>query len=103
MPKVPFAKETAMKCVCGSCPVQVKSKCSTEKMGKVISLMEESDTDTVPKPADVPALYCWGGKAACTDLDMKQMCICGSCPVWDKFRLVTGKPSRYFCRDGKSR
>lgn len=104
MPAVPFNQETGMKCICGRCPVQAKSRCSKEKMEKIMKMMEsDAPKGPLPKPAEVPFLYCAGGKAACTDLDAKQVCICGSCPVWSGYKLVNGKPSMYFCRDGKSK
>lgn len=104
MPAVPFNPETGMNCICGRCPVQAKSICSKEKMDKVLKLMEGGKLkSSLPKPAEVPFLYCSGGKAACKDIDTKQMCICGACPVWSEHKLANGKPSMYFCRDGKSR
>ncbi len=87
-----------MKCVCSICPVQADSQCSKDKEKN-----KEMMGKKMPKPKDIPNLYCSGGKAACEDLDMKQMCICGSCPVWAQYNLVSAKPSMYFCRDGKAR
>ena len=57
----------------------------------------------LPKPQDVPRLYCSSGKASCKDLELKQMCICGSCPVWHKFKLSGAKPTLHFCRDGSAK
>lgn len=102
MSVVPFTEDNVMKCVCGRCPVQTNSNCSKEKMETIKKLMASGKKGPLPKPADVSGLYCSGGKAACKDLDLKQMCICGSCPLWYEYKLPTGKPAGYYCRDGKS-
>lgn len=99
MDKVPFARENVRKCACPGCPVQIKSRCSKEKAEKAKETMEKGK---MPAPKEVSQVYCSGGKAACSDLDFKQMCICGSCPVWAQYKLMKGKPSMYFCRDGKA-
>lgn len=103
MPVVPFTEDNAMKCICSRCSVQINNKCSKEKMETIKKLMAGGKKGPMPKPQDVPSLYCSGGKSACKDLDFKQMCICGSCPLWSKYKLPTGKPVAYYCRDGKSR
>ena len=69
-------------------------------MGNVSKMMRAGK---LPNPNEVPRLYCSGGAATCKDLDTGQMCICGTCPVWADYKLMTGKPSMYFCKDGKSR
>jgi len=93
--KVPFASENVKGCICMQCPVQVKSLCAREKEKSAKSI-------GFPNPQDVPRLYCSSGKAACKDIDTKQMCICGACPVWHKFKLAGAKPTLHFCRDGKA-
>lgn len=118
--KVPFAQENGMKCICGKCPVQIKSQCSKIKMNKLMQAMNTSSSSSalplarqamkddqgakaMPKPEEVPVLYCSGGAAACDDLDMKQMCICGSCPIWEEYKLAGGTPFMYYCRDGEAK
>lgn len=100
MPNVPFKSENVLKCVCMECPVETKSPCSSNKMGNASKMMRAGK---MPGTRDVPRLYCSGGAAACKDLDFRQMCICGTCPVWQDYKLVSGTPGMYFCRDGKSR
>ena len=93
--KVPFDSKGAKDCICGQCPVQVRSACSKEKDKVSRSLPS-------PKPKDVSRLYCSSGKAACKDLELKQMCICGACPVWRRNKLSEAKPTLHFCRDGRA-
>lgn len=93
--KVLFASESVKECICMQCPVQAKSLCAREKSKAAKNL-------PAPKPQDVPKLYCSSGKATCKDIDTRQMCICGACPVWHKFKLSGAKPSMYFCRDGSA-
>ncbi|MFH1432550.1 MAG: DUF2769 domain-containing protein [archaeon] len=100
MTNVLFTKENVMKCICGKCPVQVKSQCSKEHMEKAKKMMV---TGGMPVPKEIPGLYCSGGSARCKDLDFKQMCICSMCPIWTEYRLANGEPSGYYCRDGKTR
>jgi hypothetical protein len=57
----------------------------------------------MPKPEDIPGLYCSTGKATCRDLDGKQTCICPRCPVWDGYNLDEGVRMGYFCRDGQAK
>lgn len=101
--KVPFTMENGKKCICTKCPVQEKSECvkmKKEMMMKMMENMKEGEEMMMPKPEDVPGLYCSAGKASCTDIDTTQMCICMQCPVWSEFKLADGKPMGYFCRDG---
>lgn len=93
-----------MKCICGRCPVQTKSQCSKIKMDKLMQTMKDNPGNkAMAMPEDVPGLYCSGGVAACTDMDLKQMCICGSCPIWEEYKLSGAMPSMYFCRDGEAK
>lgn len=102
-PKVPFTMENGTRCICGKCPVTAKSQCSKDKMGKLMKKMAlTSNEDEMPKPGELPALYCATGVASCKDLDMRQMCICGGCPVWSEYSLGQGKLRAYYCRDGKA-
>jgi hypothetical protein len=96
--KVPFTAENVAKCICEQCPVQTGSACVKEKLAKAAQ-----GSGALPEPEDVPGLYCATGAAACNDIDTRQMCICGDCPIWKEYNLVSGKPLGYFCRDGKSR
>lgn len=110
MAKVAFTMENGMKCICSKCPVQGGSPCAQEKIAKMKKTMVADPSQgmaaqmamPMPAPADVPGLYCSTGKAACTDIDFKQMCICGNCPIWAENKLASGMPMGYFCRDGKS-
>ncbi|MDD5569191.1 MAG: DUF2769 domain-containing protein [Candidatus Pacebacteria bacterium] len=89
--QVPFNAENAGGCVCPTCPVQIRSECVKQKIK-----LESSETD----PAK---LYCSAGVSLCGDLDFSQSCICGTCPVWQKYSLVSKSPSLYFCRHGKAK
>ena len=95
--KVPFILENIDKCVCAECSVQINSKCSIEKREKV-----EAEK-VVPKPKDIPKLYCSSGVTTCKDLDDNQTCICSSCPVWNKFTLAKSKRTGYYCLDGEAK
>jgi len=108
MAKVAFTMENGMKCICSKCPVQAGSPCAQEKIGKMMKAdppkgMAAQMTMQMPAPAEVPGLYCSTGKATCTDLNFKQMCICGNCPIWAENKLASGKPMGYFCRDGQAK
>ena len=98
--KVPFTAENVAKCICPQCPVQTGSACVKEKRAKA---KEARDSGAMPKPEDVPGLYCATGNAACKDINTRQMCICGDCSISKEYTLVSGKPLGYFCRDGKAR
>jgi hypothetical protein len=100
MVKVDFTSENAINCICGRCPVQMKSKCSDEKWSKAEKELKNKKT---PKAKEVPALYCSAGTAACKDLSMNEMCICGDCPIFMDNALERGKPVAYYCRDGKAK
>lgn len=99
--KVLFNAENIAECICPRCPVQIKSACSKGKK-EANEKAAKARAAKTPKPKGVPQLYCSGGKAACGDLDFKQICICGSCPVWTRHGLAKGNPAFYFCRDGKA-
>ena len=94
--KVPFDQKGVKDCICTQCPVQVRSACAKEKE-------KSSKGIPSPRPHGVPRLYCSSGKASCSDLDLKQMCICGACPVWNKHKLAGAKPTLHFCRDGAAK
>lgn len=102
--KVPFTMENGRKCQCGKCPIQAESACAQPKIQMMMKMMQEppSPDMMMPKPEDVPGLYCSTGKAVCPDLDFSKMCICGSCPIWADYKLMQGKPMGYFCRDGRA-
>ena len=89
---VPFEAANASRCICPICPVQMFSKCSSEKL----------KNDPLSDPGGVPKLYCSSGKTLCKDLNGKSMCICGSCKVWKEFGLVKHKPTAYYCIKGRS-
>ena len=94
--KVPFDSKGADECICNQCPVQIRSVCSREKD-------KANKGVKVPKPQDTARLYCSSGKASCNDLELKQMCICGSCNVWHRHTLAKAKPTLHFCRDGAAK
>lgn len=101
--KVPFAIENLKRCICGQCPVQIKSKCVKEKLDAAAKLMSDpKKAKVMPKPKDIPRLYCSSGKASCKDIDANQMCICGSCAVWNEHVLADARPTMYFCLEGKA-
>ncbi|MBW1671314.1 MAG: DUF2769 domain-containing protein [Deltaproteobacteria bacterium] len=101
--RVPFTVENINKCICIDCPVQNTSQCVKEKMKKAKELMENMEGGLISKPEDIPGLYCAPGVAKCKDINTTQMCICGDCPLWEKYNLESGKPFGYYCRDGKAK
>jgi len=56
-----------------------------------------------PKTEDMPGPYCANGVATCTDLDFSKTCLCSGCQVFKEYNLVNGKPTIYYCRDGKAK
>lgn len=98
MVKVNFSIENIMKCLCPQCPVQSSSKCVKGKK-EMFNKTKNIKIETM-KAEDFPGIYCSSGFASCKDIDTKQMCICGSCPVWAEYDLAGGKPRGYFCRYG---
>ena len=61
---------------------------------------EETDK-MMPKAEDLPGPYCSNGVAFCKDLDFTKTCICSSCQVFKDFSLGKGKPTSYYCKNGK--
>ena len=101
--KVEYNQENATLCMCTKCPVQAESTCARQKVALMEAMMQKGMPEgMMPPPDDVPGLYCATGVAACKDLDTSKMCICATCPVWDKCKLAERKPQGYFCRDGKA-
>ena len=96
--RVPFTLANVTRCMCPKCPVQAKSKCVSEKAGKLGAALKEKPL----KSESIPGLYCASGAAACKDIDTKQGCICGSCLVFTDYKLSEGKPVGKYCRDGKA-
>ena len=99
--KVAFTPENMKKCICDYCPVQTKSECakaSSDKAEKAVN----GDEATLSRPEEIPCLYCSSGRSACGDLDYKEMCICGQCPVWMEQNLVGSNFTGYYCRDGRA-
>ena len=92
----PFTASNVKKCICGSCPVQTNSQCVKEKQATVKEALQANP----PNTADIPGDYCATGVATCKDIDTKQICICGSCPVFTDYQLATHQPMGYYCRDG---
>jgi len=101
--KVTYTQENATLCICTKCPIQAESKCAGEKVKQMETMMARGMPEgMMPPSADLPGLYCATGFATCKDLDFSKMCMCGGCPVWEKYKLASGKPMGYFCRDGKA-
>jgi len=73
MIKVPDAPDNLAACICPECPTIKNNACVKEKGG---------------------TLFCARDKSACEIKD--RGCICGICPLWDKYELVNGS----FCLYG---
>ncbi len=101
-PKVPYIAENIEKCMCSECPVQAGSKCVSEKLKSSKEEMKHLGKGKVPKPENVPGIYCSTGVATCKDLDPTKSCICGTCAVWAEYNLAEGKPAGYFCQNGRA-
>jgi len=94
--KVPFVAANVGKCKCPKCPVQAKSQCVAKlKMG-----LGEALKGNPLKHEDIPGVYCGAGKATCTDLDPSKSCMCGTCSIFTQYKLASGKPVGYYCRNG---
>ena len=97
--KVPFNVDTITACICPGCPVQAKSKCVAGLKKGVNAALKKSPLNA----AEIPGDYCASGKAACTDLDPSQSCICGDCSLYTQYKLGKGKPGGYYCAEGAAR
>lgn len=97
--KVPFSVANVKRCICAECPVQTASGCVKAQQEK---LRQSLGSGATPDQGDVPGLYCASGAATCKDIATRQMCICGGCPVWKEYKLVSSKPLGYYCRDGQA-
>lgn len=94
--KVPFIAANVSKCMCPRCPVQSGSSCVSGKLAQLGSALKASPLNK----ADIPGVYCATGNATCTDIDAKQSCLCGGCPVFSQYKLANFKPVGHYCRDG---
>ena len=101
MAKVPFNSETIKKCICPQCSIQTDSQCVKGKMAKVIGIKNGIKEDTMPRPEEIPGMYCATGIAFCQDIDTTKACICETCPLWEEYSLSDKKPLGFYCRDGK--
>ena len=97
MASVDFTLENAIKCLCGTCPVQADSVCVTEKNTKLGEAMK-AGMDGMPSPANVAGLYCSTGVATCTDLDFAKQCKCAGCEVFAENGLGQWK----YCERGNA-
>ena len=97
--KIPFNTANVMRCMCTKCLVQTDSGCMKAKM----SGMKEAMMKNPLSREDIPGMYCATGTATCKDTDYSKMCICMSCPIWTDYKLASGMPMGYFCRDGASK
>ena len=89
--KIPFNTANVMKCQCTKCPVQADSGCVKGKMAGMKQAMMKNPLNH----EDIPCMYCSTGTAICSDTDY-------SCPIWTEYKLASGMPMGYFCRDGAS-
>ena len=96
---VPFVVDIVGKCMCPKCPVQAKSQCVALLKGGLGDALKSNPL----QHEEIPGAYCGGGKATCTDLDPSKKCICIKCQVFGQYKLNSGKPVGYYCRDGASR
>jgi hypothetical protein len=99
-PEIEFSIDNIMKCLCTNCPVQEKSKCSSEKLLKMQETIKSEDA--IIKADDVPGLHCATGRAICQDLNFEEKCLCVQCQIWEDHHLENNKPLGSFCQDGKS-
>jgi hypothetical protein len=80
---------------------------SREEMQKMSDEMmkntpKEGSSGMMPKTEDMPGPYCANGVAVCKDLNFSKMCICSGCQVFKDFKLNKGRPTIYFCKEGKA-
>lgn len=94
--KVPLDMSTVTGCKCPGCPVQAKSQCVAKLKGGLGEALKMKPL----KAEKIPGAYCGSGKATCTDLDPAQGCVCPGCSIFAQYKLASGKPVGYFCRDG---
>jgi len=92
MAQVDFSQNTIGKCLCMECPVQVKSQCARQKYEHSKSM------EGMPRPDDVPGVYCATGKAHCSDLNAVQQCLCSGCLVWAEYDIH----SNHYCARGSA-
>ena len=97
--KVPFIVSNVSKCMCPKCPVQGKSQCVAGKLTTIKDALKANPL----KREDIPGVYCSTGTATCRDLDPKQSCMCGTCAVFNQYKLAGFSPVGYYCRDGNAR
>jgi Protein of unknown function (DUF2769) len=83
--------------------IQGKTKEQLQQMSdKMMQNTSKEQIDSMmPKTDDMPGPYCANGAAFCKDLDFNKSCMCNACEVFKRFNLSKGKPSNYYCRDGK--
>jgi len=96
--RVPFVVDIVGKCMCPKCPVQVRSQCVVGLKGGLGEALKRNPL----KHEEIPGAYCGAGKATCPDLDPSKKCICDRCQVFAQYKLASGKPIGYYCRDGAS-
>lgn len=88
--RVAYTKQNVEKCWCGSCPVQVDSKCAHQ-------LYEAAKgRDKLPPPDQLGGLYCSTGTAVCEDLNFVNLCDCPACQVWGENQLA----GNHYCEHG---
>jgi len=94
--KVPFDTRTVSQCLCPGCPVQIDSQCvATQRAG-----LQEVLSSGSLKHEEVPGAYCGADKAACSDLNPSQSCLCTGCPVFGEYHLEAAQPEGYYCQAG---
>ncbi|MZP67146.1 MAG: DUF2769 domain-containing protein [Bacteroidales bacterium] len=92
MAKVDYTKNNIDHCLCGKCPVQINSKCAHDMYNNI------KDIQSLPKPEQVPGIYCSSGRATCNDLQVVQNCLCPGCLVWADYSLA----SNHYCARGSA-
>ena len=75
MSRVAYTKENVEKCWCGSCPVQVDSKCARDLYAA------SKGRDELPLPDQLGGLYCSTGTAVCKGLSFVNLCDRPDCQV----------------------
>jgi len=69
MGKVELNRENINKCLCATCPVQINSQCSKDKLEVVNQKLEkDGDVKDMFKNEELPLVYCAIGVADCDDL-----------------------------------
>lgn len=88
--------ENIQKCACLECPIQTESKCAQNKIEN-IQEMRKIEKNIVPKPENIPGMYCITGITTCNDFKIKETCNCSNCNIF-KENLDIENSIGHFCR-----